>query len=194
MSQAEVDRIVAVGKAYSRDLALLGSFYSWGGENHNTLTLGGRNEEQFRQRYSQAVGGGANAGPGLYLTTSLYDSSDYCPAANGVLLQVEMPDDMPYVRISHAPTMNALRTGNPPVNTQMLYRTGADMPPVLVNHAGTWHCLKTTKGVGIRKFDGRGSDAVTIQFALDWLRGAGRNAAVAVLLGQLRADMRAQVH
>jgi hypothetical protein len=192
MSQAELDRIVAVGKIYTA-LCPNASFYSWGGERHADLALNGRDEARFRIAYNNAVGGGANAGPGLYITTSLYDSSEYCPALNGVLLQVDLPDGIPYIRITDHATMNALRTGQPAINAQMLYRQLPDIPPVVVNHAGTWHCLKTTKGVGIRKFDGRGSNAVVIQNALNQLRQVGRLAAANVLLGQLRADMRALV-
>jgi hypothetical protein len=193
LSQAEVDRIVAVGKQFTH-LCPNQSFYSWGGEGLVGLTTGGRDEIAFRTRYNQAVGGGANAGPGLYITTSLYDSSEYCPGANGVLLQVDLPDGIPYLRITDHATMNALRTGNPAVNAQMLYRQGPDCPPVVVNHAGNWHALKTTKGVGFRIFDGRGSNAVTIQAALNWLRQHNRNPAANVILGQLRQDMRALVH
>lgn len=193
MSQAELDRIVAVGKQYT-NLCPNASFFSWGGDNHLTLTLSNRDEALFHQRYNQAVGGGSNAGAGLYITPSLYDSGDYCPAINGVLLQVDLPDGIPYIRITHMPTMNALRQGNPSINTQMLYRQNPDIPPIALNHAGTWHCLKTTKGVGFRKFDGRGKTVADIQHGLDQLRQRNYPSAVAVLLAQLRADVRAQVH
>jgi len=171
-----------------------GNFYSWGGENHRALTLGGRDEALFHSRYNQPVGGGSNAGPGLYVTTSLYDSAEYCPAQDGVLLQVEMPDGMPYISITDPVTMNELRSGNPRINTAMIYRQHPDIPPVLVHFAGNWHCLKTTKGVGFRLFDGRGSNTTTIQAALDQLRQDGRVVAAAVLLAQLRSDISAQVH
>lgn len=191
MSQAEVNRIVAVGKQYT-NLCPNQSFFSWGGDNHLTLSLGGRDEALFHQRYNQAVGGGSNAGPGLYVTTSLTDSASYCPAMNGVLLQVDMPDGIPYIRVSDVNTMNALRQGQPTVNTQMLYRQNADIPPVLLNHAGTWHCLKTTKGVGFRKFDGRGVTVPNIQLAVNTLR-VGFPAAAAVLLAQLKPEVRVQI-
>ena len=193
MSQAEVDRIVVVGAAFANQ-AHTGSFYSWGGDNHLNLTLKGRDEQQFRQRYNQAPGGGSNAGPGLYISTSLSDSANYCPNTNGVLLQVDVPDTMPYICVTDHVIMNQLRNGVPAVNTQMLYRNGADTPPILLNHTATWHCLKTTKGVGFRLFDGRGSTAATIQNALNAMRTRNQHVAVNVLLGQLRADMRAQVH
>jgi hypothetical protein len=193
MSQAEVNRIVAVGKARTANMPA-GNFYSWGGDNHRSLTLGGRDELLFHSRYNQAVGGGSNAGPGLYVTTSLFDSAEYCPGANGVLLQVEMPDGMPYVSVTDPVTMNDLRTGNPRINTAMIYRQSPDIPPVLVHFAGNWHALKTTKGVGFRLFDGRGSNATTIQAGLDRLRQDGRAIAAGVLLAQLRDDIRAQVH
>ena len=193
MSQAEKDRIVAVGKAYSANMPA-GNFYSWGGDNHRSLTLGGRDEITFHTHYNQAVGGGSNAGPGLYVTTSLSDSAEYCPATDGVLLQVEMPDGMPYINVTDAVTMNALKTGNPKVTGMMLYRQSPDIPPVLVRFSPTWHCLKTTKGVGFRLFDGRGSSATIIQAGLDRLRQDGRPIAAGVLLGQLRDDIRAQVH
>ncbi len=193
MSQAEVDRIVEVGKLYS-NLCPNASFYSWGGDRHEMLALNGRDEARFRASYNNPVGGGANAGPGLYITPSLYDSAEYCPGPDGFLLQVDLPDGIPYIRITHAPTMQALRTGNPAIQPQMLYRQLPDIPPVCVNHAGTWHCLKTNKGVGFRKFDGRGSTSVIIQHALDELRRVNRLAAAGVLLGQLRPDMAALVH
>jgi hypothetical protein len=193
MSQAEVNRIVAVGKAHSANMPG-GNFYSWGGGNHLGLTMSGRNEMLFHTKYNQAVGHGSNAGPGLYVTTSLYDSAEYCPAEDGVLLQVEMPDAMPYVSVTDATTMNDLRSGNPRVNTAMIYRQSPDIPPVLVHFAANWHCLKTTKGVGFRLFDGRGSSATIIQAGLDRLRLDGRDVAAGVLLAQLRDDMRAQVH
>jgi hypothetical protein len=193
MSQAEVNRVVAVGKTYSAAMPN-GNFYSWGGANHLGLTHGGRNEMLFHANYNQAIGHGSNAGPGLYVTTSLHDSADYCPAMNGVLLQVEMPDDMPYISVPNQVTMNQLRSGVPTVNTQMLYRQSPDIPPVLVHFTGNWHCLKTTKGVGFRLFDGRGSNAIAIQAGLDRLRQDGHGVAAGVLLAQLRADVRALVH
>jgi hypothetical protein len=193
MSQVELDRIVAVGRTYSNTIPA-GNFYSWGGNNHLGLTIGGRDEALFHTRYNQAVGGGSNAGPGLYITPSLFDSGEYCPAQNGVLLQIEIPAEMPYIRVTHAATMNALRNGNPRIDTQMLYRQNPDIPPVLVNFSGSWHCLKTTKGVGFRLFDGRGTNALVIQQGLDRLRQDGRPIAANVLLSQLRNDIRGQVH
>lgn len=193
MSQAEVDRIVAVGTANAH-LAHQGSFYSWGGSKHCGLTTGGRNETLFRQNYNQAVGHGSNGGPGLYVSTNLYDSASYCSATNGVLLQVDMPETMPYISALNHAIMNQLRNGNPSVTAQMLYRNNQDMPPILLNHSGTWHCLKTTKGVGFRLFDGRGCPVVDIQNAVDRLRNDQMHVAVNVLLSQLRADIRTQIH
>jgi len=193
MSQAEVDRIVAVGSANAH-LVHQGSFYSWGGSKHFGLTTGGRNEITFRQNYNQAVGHGANGGPGLYLSTNLYDSASYCSTTNGVLLQVDMPDNMPYISALNHAIMNQLRNGHPSVNAQALYRNGQFMPPILLNHSGTWHCLKTTRGVGIRLFDGRGCPVVDIQNAVNQLRNGQMNVALNVLLSQLRADIRALIH
>ncbi len=194
MSIQEVNRIVAVGNQHANQVPAPGIFYSWGGDNHLALTLSGRDEALFSQRYNQPVGGGSNAGPGLYLSTNLYDSSDYCPGNNGVLLQVDMPDRIPFIDSSNHQTMNALRTGVPPVNGPMLYRNGADKPPILLKFTQTWLCLKTVRGVGFRKFDGRAHTAPQIQNALNELRRLNRHAAVNVLLGQLRADIRSQVH
>jgi hypothetical protein len=193
MSQVELDRIVTVGRAHTH-LTPHGSLFSWGGDNHHTLSVSHPDEALFHQRYNQAVGGGSNAGPGLYVTTSLYDSAEYCPGAGGVLLQISLPDGIPYISVTNNAIMNLLRTGVPAINTQMLYRQNPDIPPVLLHFAGNWHALKTAKGVSFRLFDGRGSDAVTIQHALGQLRQVNRHAAVAVLLGQLRPDIRGQVH
>jgi hypothetical protein len=193
MSQAELDRIVVVGKLYSH-LNTYGSLYTWGGDRLENLVINPRDEARFHAAYNQAAGGGANAGPGLYVTPSLSDSSEYCAAVDGVLLQVDVPDGIAYIRTSNQPTMQALRTGNPAIQSLMLYRQMPDIPPVLLNHAGTWHCLKTCKNVGFRKFDGRGVATHIIQNALDAIRLANRPVAANVLLAQLRPDARALVH
>lgn len=193
MSQAEVHRIVAVGTAHAH-LAHPGSFYSWGGDGLLSLYMNTRDEARFRTLYNQPVGGGANSGPGLYISTRLHDSASYCPDVGGVLLQVDVPETTPYISVSNHTIMNMLRQGVPAITAQMLTRNGADMPPILSNHAGTWHCLKATRGVGMRLFDGRGSQIAHIQHVVDTLRNELRYAALAVLLVQLRPDRRAQIH
>ncbi|MBM7066672.1 hypothetical protein [Actibacterium sp. 188UL27-1] len=196
MSQAEIDRIIAVGLENNSAIPNRGIFYSWGGDNHLAHTLSGRNEAIFHQRYNQPVGGGSNAGPGLYISTSLYDSADYCPTdGSGILLQVDMPalPTMPYIRTTHIATMNALRRGSPRITTPMLFRNGPETPPILLQYAKTWHCLKTTKGVGLRKFDGRAHSAPDIAHAVRTMRNAGNTAAASVLLSQLRDEMRGPV-
>lgn len=54
MSIQEVNRIVEVGKQYAHTVPSRGIFYSWGGDNHLGLTLSGRDEALFSQRYNQA--------------------------------------------------------------------------------------------------------------------------------------------
>ena len=111
MSQAEIDQIIAVGLENAGDIPNRGIFYSWGSDAQLLQALNGRAETITQKHYNPPMGGGANGGPGLYISTSIAEGAASCPTdGQAVLLQVEMPPNqtMPYIRTTHIGTMTAL--------------------------------------------------------------------------------------
>lgn len=195
MSREEIEKTVRIGKLYSKDIPNGGILYSWGGDHHDkhadhlTLIMNARDQVRWREYFPQDSSGDAVAGPGLYLSTNLHDSSSYVATTGGILLQADMPEKMPYIRFNHQPTMRALRADPHPVNMPKLARGGDNVPPILYNYTGTWHCLKTPRGVGFRKFDGRGHDVSFIQDQIPKMTRLARE----VLKSQLRDDIKAKL-
>jgi hypothetical protein len=145
-----------------------------------------KNDDQFQQRFNQETRGGSNYGPGLYVSSKLDDSAEYCGEGNeGVLIQVVLPgQDTPYISFTDQAIMQELRQGNPSVIRQDIDRQFPVMPSILVHATGTWYVLKTQEVILFREFNGEGSNIVEIQAALDAIKSnPGTKRVHPILLG-----------
>lgn len=185
----KTDHIEAIAKANGGTVPNGGLLYSWGGDNHHTLATFKPSENVFSTRYNQAQSGGARGGPGLYLSTNIYDSADYCPATGGVLLEVTIRDNTPYIDSQDRDVMKDVKA-EAGVKAQDLYANGDDKPKILLRYDRTWFALKTLRGVTFRFFDGRTfrNEMHELKAQYAHLHRDGRTAAKAVLKKQMRDD------
>jgi hypothetical protein len=177
-------RIEAVGRNHSAAAPTF--LYSWGARRKLNELMTLNTDAAFHQRYNQKLGGGANNGPGLYVSTSLSSSADYCDPADGVLIQIVIPHNIPYISLTDSGTMNELKQGTPKVIAMDINRQNPLIPSILLHTTGDWYCLKTGL-VQFREFNGTGSNTAVIQQALTTIKlDHMKKKAHPVLLSQLR--------
>jgi hypothetical protein len=169
-------------------------FYHWNPGMTESGTLGKLIRGRLTEReISESLKGGLNsqqkAGPGLYLSSEIHDSSEYSIGTAGCLLEVSVPlGSVGYIDWDEVG--RELKNGKPKVAVQDV---GSNNAKILFRYQGTWYCLNTIGGervqVTAKLFDGVG-------YQVDVLLAAKRNikkhfkAAVAIFEGQLDPKVR----
>lgn len=171
-------------------------FYHWNSAMTESGTLWKLIHGRLTEReISDSLKGGVNseqkAGPGLYLSSEIHDSSDYSRGAGGCLLEVSVPlGSVGYIDWVEGGTSKELKTGKPRVAMQDV---GSNKAKILFRYQGTWYCLNTIGGeriqVTAKLFDGIG-------YQIDILLASKRNIkkhfrdAVAIFERQLDPEVR----
>lgn len=194
-------RILTVAKEWAAaHEATEDALYSWtNGDRGRHLCDNYNDEAWFLQNYNHARDGNHMGGPGIYLSTSMTDTAEYGNEVGGCLIQVSVPDRIPWINALAPACMHTLRTGNPAVTAQHIYLHDAQAnervhrPPILFGYQGNWYCLKTTKGVNFRYFDGRGKTVQELTTAYTTLKNSRYRNAAATFYNQLRDSERNQI-
>jgi hypothetical protein len=155
-------RIEKVAMDHAHDLKVT-RFYHWGGmKEGNTLWKllnNGVTEGDIQGLVVGKPSQTERAGPGLYLSSLIYDSADYCDNTGGkvgCLVEVTVTKGaIGYIDLVDRNTRvsKELKSGSPKVNVEDVYSQGAK---ILCRYVGTWYCLKTIENVTFRLFDGSG--------------------------------------